>query len=577
MDARVCLLLTMVGGLLLGRAVLATEVTPVSNAKDGTLAAQYEAFALQHSGNAAAGQILFERHERLACAKCHRILGDEKSGPNLDGIADKFPRADLIKHVLYPSAAIKSGFEQMQVLTEDGQLVVGRLERSNREMLRLINAEGKRITIKQGDVAESDELPKSLMPEGLPTQVTPQDFADLIAYLETLRSAVFTGVTRGNTPIEVPVSRSRINFRPLLPNDQKFRNPVYLAGIPGFPDEVVVLEHQEAKIWRLTLGNSTPRKTLFADLEGQVKYGNNWGLMCIAFHPDYARNGRYFLEHEVAEGKAVLTTVVERQATPNRLADTGRPSRRLLWVEQPAFNHNGGCIAFGPDGMLYAAFGDGGPQKDPNGYAQNPRIFHGSMLRVDVDHRVGSDPYAIPRDNPFLSATARDPTIRAETFAIGFREPWRFSFDAETGDLWVGDVGQDLFEEVAIVRAGENHGWNILEGWAPFSDEFRRPDAQFAEPVFAYPHSLGVSVTGGYVYRGSRSETFRGVYLFGDYETRRVWGLRQEQGRVTEIYDVGHCPDHIASFGTDNAGEIYVIGYEGQIYHLDLSEARFGP
>jgi glucose/arabinose dehydrogenase len=276
----------------------------------------------------------------------------------------------------------------------------------------------------------------------------------------------------------------------------------------------------------------------------------------------------------VDEQPTVKTTVVERLASEDLLRDSGAAPRRLYEVQQPAFNHIGGGMTFGPDGMLYIGFGDGGSQRDPEGHGQNPRTAHGSMLRIDVDPQTDGKPYAIPADNPFLAAHKRDPAILPETWAIGLREPWRFSFDAKTGELWVGDVGQDKFEEVCRVRAGENHGWNVYEGYEPFSDEYRRAGEKFSFPVFAYPHSLGVSVTGGYVYRGKRAPSFEGAYIFGDYETRRVWGLKEENGRLA-VRELGESPEHLASFGVDENGEIYVVGYEGTIYALDFSESAF--
>jgi glucose/arabinose dehydrogenase len=225
--------------------------------------------------------------------------------------------------------------------------------------------------------------------------------------------------------------------------------------------------------------------------------------------------------------------------------------------------------------MLYIAFGDGGPQKDPNGYAQNPRIFLGSMLRIDVDHQDENLPYAIPKDNPFWKAHDEDPTVCAETWAIGLREPWRFSFDASTGELYVGDVGQNLFEEVCLVRRGENHGWNVREAYAPFSDEYARTGEVFTDPLFAYPHGLGFSVTGGFVYRGTRSPSYEGVYIFGDYNTRLVWGLKQTQGELESVVELGTAPNGIASFGIDQQGEIYLVTYKGTIYHINLDDSDY--
>jgi hypothetical protein len=225
--------------------------------------------------------------------------------------------------------------------------------------------------------------------------------------------------------------------------------------------------------------------------------------------------------------------------------------------------------------MLYAAFGDGGPQKDPPGYSQNPRVLLGSMVRIDVDHASGEESYAIPADNPFVAAHARDSSIRPETWATGFREPWRFSFDIATGDLWLGDVGQNKFEEVCLVRPGENHGWNVREAYVPFSDEYRRDGETYTEPLFAYEHGLGFSITGGYVYRADPESSFDGVYIFGDYNTRRVWGLRQRNGKLLDVRELGTAPGGIASFGVDDQGEMLLVTYGGVIYQLELSETEY--
>ena len=299
------------------------------------------------------------------------------------------------------------------------------------------------------------------------------------------------------------------------------------------------------------------------------------GLLCIAFHPEFKTNRRYFLKHQVAEESVVKTLVVERLASEDLLHDSGAPSRRLFEVEQPAYNHNGGCLAFGPDGMLYIGYGDGGFQRDPNGNGQNPHTAHSKMLRIDVDRQEDGRPYAIPADNPYLKAHERDPAVLPETWATGFREPWRFSFDPKTGKLWVGDVGQDRWESVCLVRAGENHGWNVYEAYEPFSNEYRREGEKFTFPLYAYPHSFGVCVTGGYVYRGGKAPSFDGVYIFGDYETRRIWGLKEEAGKLIAVREIGEAPQHIASFGVDENGDIYVVGYEGMIYRMDLSGSKF--
>ncbi len=542
---------------------------------DNTQDDAYRRFALENPGDAAAGQRVFEENPKAVCGDCHRITGMEKCGPNLDGIGEKYSPADLITHVLEPSLSIQPGFQAANVLMNDGRVLNGRVERWNKLVLRLLDTKGEQINLKASEIEEVKYSETSLMPRGLVSQITREQFADLVAYLGSLKFGVKIGLGRDGKPVDIPRLATPIKFTTIHPDSIEFENPLWCGAIPGVPDQLLVIEHHQAKVWRYIRDPQHPRKELFLDLSDQTHIGSNQGLTCLAFHPQYTENGRYFLEHEVREGGEVKTTVVERRASDDRLRDSGDASIRLLEVVQPAGNHNGGCIAFGGDGMLYAGFGDGGPQKDPEGYAQNPRELLGSFIRIDVDRKDPGKPYAIPRDNPYLAAYQADPTIRPETWAIGFREPWRFSFDPVTGDLWVGDVGQSKFEEVCVVKAGENHGWNVREGFAPFSDEYLREGEKFAEPLFAYEHGLGFSVTGGHVYRGDRSSSFYGVYIFGDYNTRRVWGLRKTDASDIEVRELGTAPGGIASFGVDDQGEILLVTYGGQIFHLDLSQTSF--
>ena len=544
----------------------------------------YRQFAMEHPGDAKAGEQLFRTEKQLACATCHNITGVEKNGPNLDGIADKFRRHDLIEHILKPSLAIKPGYEQT-IVTTNGRTLIGRISRNQKAMIKVTQADGRTIDVMREDIEEMRESSISMMPDNVALTISQQQFADLIAYLETLHLKVITGFIGRNEPVDVPRIKQPIGFTMIHSPELKFSNPVWCSALDGVPGQLVVLEHQECKVWRLSprsdqdgpamSGEVGMQRELFVDLTGEVKYGANWGLMCIAFHPNFKTNRRYFLEHQVQEGPVVKTTVVERQATADLLRDAGIPSRRLIGVEAPAYNHNGGCIAFGPDGMLYIGFGDGGFQNDPNGNGQNMHTALSKMLRIDVDHRDEGLQYAIPKDNPFLEAHKRDPGVLPEIWALGFREPWRYSFDKKTGKLWVGDVGQDKFEEVMIVKSGENHGWNAYDGYEEFANQNRREGDKYTIPLYVYPHSFGVSVTGGYVYRGNRAPSFEGVYIFGDYETRRVWGLKEEAGQVVAVRELGELPQHIVSFGVDDSGEIYVVGYEGSIYRADLSQSTF--
>jgi glucose/arabinose dehydrogenase len=195
----------------------------------------------------------------------------------------------------------------------------------------------------------------------------------------------------------------------------------------------------------------------------------------------------------------------------------------------------------------------------------------GKMLRIDVDSDSDGKEYGIPSDNPFRERSDALPEI----WAYGFREPWRFSFDSLTGDLWVGDVGQDRVEEVTMVRRGENHGWNVFEGFEPFSNRYRKENMSYIPPVFAYRRKFGNSITGGYVYRGDTNSSFYGVYICGDYTSHRIFGVRQRNRKLEAVRQIGTAPQGIASFSRDEHGELYVVGYEGMVYQLDLTGTRF--
>jgi glucose/arabinose dehydrogenase len=233
--------------------------------------------------------------------------------------------------------------------------------------------------------------------------------------------------------------------------------------------------------------------------------------------------------------------------------------------------HFGGGLQFGPDGYLYVGVGDTGPQGDPHGNAQNMSLLAGKILRIDVDHADHGKAYSIPADNPFAGSSG----VPAEIWASGLRMAWRFSFDPLTGDLWEGDVGQDLFEEVNLIRRGGNYGWNVFEGFEPNSNEFRRDAQSYVPPVFAYTRKYGASVTGGFIYRAKPASSFYGVYIFGDYQSSRLFGLTLDHGVLKAVRQIATSPQHVVSLGTDGQGNLYVVGYEGTIYRLDLEHATF--
>ena len=220
--------------------------------------------------------------------------------------------------------------------------------------------------------------------------------------------------------------------------------------------------------------------------------------------------------HEVKDGARRGMVIGERQARADLRADSGRPTRKVLEFEIATEFHHGGGLEFGPDGYLYIGMGDGGPQEDPHGHAQDLSSFSGKLMRIDVDKPEGGNAYGIPADNPFVHHA--NPQVRREIFAYGLRQPWRFSFDPANGELWVGDVGQNRYEEVAIVRPGENHGWNVFEGFELFSTRYRKEAARFIAPVVSFRRKHGVSITGGYVFRSPAGEvsSFDGVYICAD-------------------------------------------------------------
>ncbi len=537
-----------------------------------------------HDGNAARGRELFNNEQRLACAKCHSIDGSSgKAGPDLLAVGDKFPRRELIRAVLEPSAEIAIGYGTTILETKSGEEFEGIIKQSTAEALELIGADGKRIRIATAEIKEQRGSTVSLMPEGLHAGLSRQEFADVIEYLVTLKQPENALPSNRGMPANIPELARPIAVRPFFAEHLRFPHAfvqkpgdvryglVWFGQLPGFSN-IFVAVHQTGKIWLLEKNGANETKTLFADVGQDIfnERGPN-GLLGMAFHPKFRENRKYYLKHQVFEEGRIVTTVVERTAGTDLRADSGQASRRLWKAASTTQDHSGGCLGFGPDGFLYIAMGDTGPQQDPQGHGQDLTTHLGKILRIDVNHTNSDLAYAIPADNPFRHR----PDARPEIWAYGFREPWRFSFDPVTGDLWVGDVGQDRVEEVAIVRRGENHGWNVFEGFEPFSNRYRREGATYTPPVFAYRRKYGNSITGGCVYRGDKRSSFYGVYICGDYTSRRIWGLRQEARLLQTVRQIGTAPQGIASFAADERGELYLVGYEGMVYHLDLSEANF--
>ncbi|HTX88730.1 MAG TPA: PQQ-dependent sugar dehydrogenase [Bacteroidales bacterium] len=319
--------------------------------------------------------------------------------------------------------------------------------------------------------------------------------------------------------------------------------------------------------------------TPFLDIRGRVVYGGERGLLGVAFHPLYLANGYFFVDYVGAGDSTHISRFSVSQADPD-IADSNSEVK-LMTIYQPYQNHNGGDVNFGPDGYLYIGMGDGGSAGDPENRAQDSLQLLGKILRIDVD---GGSPYSIPSTNPFVG----NPNARPEIWALGVRNPWRFSFDRITGDLWIADVGQDTWEEVDFQPAnspgGQNYGWRCYEGLATYNTTGCHPYADFTFPVHVYHHSTdnGCSITGGYRYRGSLFPNMTGHYFFADYCSDNIWSLYDSAGGWGTLFHGKYAGNGFSAFGEDRHGELYLAGVtSGNVYRVvdttELSVGRIQP
>ncbi len=332
--------------------------------------------------------------------------------------------------------------------------------------------------------------------------------------------------------------------------------PVYVTPAGDGSGRLFVVE-QEGTIRIVRGGRLLPRA--FLDIRRRVIAGGELGLLSVAFHPQYARNGRFYINYTADSGN--LRTVIAEYRVSADDPDVADPAERvLLEIPQPFRNHNGGLNLFGPEGMLYIGMGDGGSGGDPLNNGQRLDTLLGKLLRIDVE---GGSPYRVPPDNPFVDRSA----ARPEIWASGLRNPWRFSFDRATSRLFLADVGQNRWEEIDLVARGGNYGWRIMEGAHCFNPETGCRTTGLILPIAEYGRDLGCSVTGGYVYRGTRIRDLVGRYLFSDYCTGRLWSLRESGGRwvMEELRATGLT---VSSFGEDQAGELYVVDHRGTVYQI---------
>ena len=386
--------------------------------------------------------------------------------------------------------------------------------------------------------------------------------ASLLALVVAVPQAGATGPAQA-TPAAAPAAVTPTAFVPgnihlsFARVAHGLSQPVFATTPPADSSRLFVVEQGGLiRLIRRGVLQSAP----FLDLRAKVSTGGERGLLGLAFHPDYNTNGKFYVDYTDRNGN----TVVEQYRRSSTNAQKANPTAKGVFrITQPYPNHNGGMLAFGPDRYLYVGMGDGGSAGDPGNRAQNINSLLGKILRINIDT---SKPYAIPPTNPYVGRDGSD-----LVWSIGLRNPWRFSFDRATGDLWIGDVGQNRYEEIDRSTApdagrGLNYGWRVLEGTQCYNPSTGCSTAGKTMPIATYTHSVGCSVTGGYVYRGSKYPDLQGVYLFGDFCSGRIWGLdaagANSQTPVL-LYDAGAA---ISSFGEDNAGSLYLVDRNGDIW-----------
>lgn len=344
-----------------------------------------------------------------------------------------------------------------------------------------------------------------------------------------------------------------------------FDQPVYAFHAPGDTERLFIAE-QAGRIWAVNAtGERAPEP--FLNIEALVsRTANERGLLGVAFHPDYTENGYLFVHYSARtpeDGMGVIARYTVSADDPNMIDPDS--AQIILTQSQPYENHNGGQIAFGPDGYLYIGFGDGGSQGDPQNLAQSPDSLLGKILRIDVN---GPELYGIPKDNPHNALSME---MRPEIWALGLRNPWRFSFDRATGDLYIADVGQNIVEEVNFQPAdspgGENYGWRVYEGTLLYAPNDPNT-GDYVAPIAEYQHNRGCSITGGYVYRGQELPELDGVYFFADYCSGIIWASYRDANDAWQTQEIMDTEYLINSFGEDANGELYIVSHSGAVFRM---------
>ncbi len=342
-----------------------------------------------------------------------------------------------------------------------------------------------------------------------------------------------------------------------------YKEPTDLQFRPDEPNTLVVLE-KRGKIYTWNL--LTKEGKLIADFSGKIETRSEEGLLGLAFHPKFYENRLFYLNAVSKESGKDQTFIVEFRWEEGKTLSWADKRRVLLRVDQPYSNHNAGQLSFGPDGKLYIGFGDGGAGGDPLRQGQNTSTFLSTLIRIEPNLETEAPAYKIPKDNPFREKVGFLPEI----WAYGFRNPWKFSFDAKTGDLFLADVGQDRWEEVDLVLKGGNYGWSLKEASHCFRPETNCSVPGIQDPILEYGRDYGRSITGGYVYRGKNHPVLEGWYVFGDFVSGNIFASRLEKGKINHLMLLAKTSYQISTFGRDLAGELYFADFSsGNIFRLE--------
>lgn len=359
-----------------------------------------------------------------------------------------------------------------------------------------------------------------------------------------------------------PVEKRPIILKEAFPN-LTFNRPVDSQHSGDNTDRIFIVE-QRGVISVFQNNIEVADKSVFLKIESRVNdQGNEEGLLGLAFHPDYTSNGYFYVNYTAASPRRTVISRFQVSAADANRADQSS-ELVILEIGQPFSNHNGGQLSFGPDGYLYIATGDGGSGGDPQNHGQRRETLLGAILRIDVNGEEGNRNYAIPGDNPFVN---NEEGFREEIYAYGLRNPWRFSFDAQTNELWTGDVGQNRAEEIDIITKGGNYGWRTMEGFSCFNPASGCDQEGLILPIWEYTHTNGDrSVTGGFVYRGTEITELQGLYVYGDFVSRRIWTLDFSDLNNPDNTELMRAGFPISSFGIDQSNELYLCGFDGKIY-----------